>query len=176
MTVQKTNRKHEMHVPFFTNSFFSKDLNEYKLDDVKEIGFVIDWFSNVFERTILVGHIVYETKKNYRCKSEYEKYKEENATIKKTVIFIHKSNKHSILKFKTIENLFVNKLDEVNGIENKILCNFNVPRIKSNGKPAKLYKIERKKRFTIPVDDVMITDGCRLLKSTVISCTFRNLE
>lgn len=164
-----------MDVPFFTDPFFSKDLNEYKLDDVKELGFVIDWFSNVFERTILVGHVVYETHKNYRCKSEFEKYKEENATMKPTVIFIHGSNRHSMLKFKTMENLFVNKLDEINGIENKILCNFKAPGIKNNGKPAKLYKIERKKRFTIPVEDVMITDGDRLLKSTVISCTFRNL-
>lgn len=164
-----------MEVPFFHRPFFSQDLDDYKLDNIKELGFVVDWFSNVFDRTILVGNVVYETHKNYRCKSEFEQYKVDNATRTPTVIFVHDLNKHAILKFKTVENLFINKLDEIEGIENRVLCTFKPPKMKKNGKPAKRYDIERKKRFTIPVDNVMMTNGSRLLKSTVISCTFRDL-
>jgi hypothetical protein len=159
--------------PFF--SLFSEDFSTYRLDDIKEVGFVIDWFSNVYDRTILVGHVVYETHKNYRCKKELEQYKINNAMSIPTVIFIHDLNKDALLKFKTVENLFVNKVKEVEDVNYRIICTFKQPKRKRNGKPIKRYDIDRKKRFTIPVDHILITNGKRLVKSTVISCTFRNL-
>jgi len=162
-------------VPFFSDPFFSAPMTDYKLDDVKEIGFVVDWFSKVYGRTLLVGTTVYETHKNYRCKTEFEQYKVDSAMDVPTVIFIHEFDKENILKFKTVDNLFTNKLDDIKHIENKIFCTIRPPKLKKNGKLNKDYDIERKKRFTIPVENVMMSADMRVVKSTTISCTFRNL-
>jgi hypothetical protein len=161
-------------VPFF-GTFFTTPLTEYKLDDIKELGIVVEWFSKVYDRTLLVGTTVYETHKNYRCKEEFERYKVDSVISVPTAIFIHNSNTHVMSNFKNIDNLFTNRLDEVSGIQNKILCTIRPPKIKKNGKLGKDYDIERKKRFTIPVENLMISNGMRVVKSTSISCTFRHL-
>lgn len=162
-------------IPFFGVPFFTTPVTEYKMDDVKELGFVVDWFSKLYGCTLLVGKTVYETHKNYRCKAEFEKYKIDSAMDVPTVVFVHNFDRDRILKFREFDNLLTNRAQEIDGIENRIFCTIRPPKIKKNGKPNKDFDIERKKRFTIPVENVLISSGLRIVKSTTISCTFRDL-
>lgn len=159
---------------FFDEPFFTKPLSDYEIVERKEIGMVVHWFSKVYDRSIFVGEIKYETTKNYRCKAEFEEFKNSNVLSVPTVVFMYTSDTAAMPLFKNMDNLFVNRTDEISKIENKILCRVKTPKLKKNGKPAKHYSIERKKRFTIPITNVMTSD-MRLIGSATLSCTFLDL-
>lgn len=165
---------------FFIDHFLNKDINEFKNADVKEIGIVVDWFSHVFGRTILVGTLSYESYKNYRCKKEFEKNVLANPINKPVVIFIHdwdgNSGQTVANKFGgSFDAIFNHSFDDIKDIETKFLFRIRPPRLKTNGKPHKHFNINRKKRFRIPVVDGLTSD-MRVIGSTIISCTFRDLK
>lgn len=163
---------------FFNDTFINEPLENFKTIDIKEIGIELDWFSHVYGRTILVGTLTYESYKNYRCKKEFESKVLSNPLNIPTVIFIHDwdvANKGSIEKFKNPEKLFNGCLDEISNIENKFVFCIKRPKLKKNGKSEKHFNIQRKKRFRINVVNGMCSDK-RIIHSTTISCTFRNLQ
>lgn len=155
-------------------------MEELKYCDVKEIGMELDWFSHVFGRTILVGRLCYESFKNYKCKSEFEENVLDHPLNVPTVIFIHDWHSpdianNKLARFGSLENVFNGQFKEIAGIKNRFIFEIVPPKIKKNGKPEKQFNIQRKKRFRIPVMNGMCSDG-RVVKSTVISCTFRDLK
>jgi hypothetical protein len=177
-------KENECHTKYQTMEAFFLDIanipaTELKFSDVKEIGMELDWFSHIFGRTILCGNLTYESYKNYRCKKEFEKNVMVNTTKKPTVIIIHdwacKHGADVAEKFGSLENIFNNKFDDISKIENKLIFRIKPPKLKKNGKPEKHFNINRKKRFRIHVLDGITSDK-RVICSTVISCTFRDLQ
>jgi hypothetical protein len=157
----------------------SEPVENLKYADVKEIGMELDWFSHVYGRTMLVGTLMYESYKNYRCKTEFNKRVLGNPLNIPTVIFIHDwtTGSHTynttLEKFGSFDNLFNNQ--DISEYKNVFIFNIKPPKLKSNGKSEKHFNVQRKKRFRVPVINGMSTDN-RVISSTVISCTFRDLK
>lgn len=163
-----------MSISFFTE-LIDIPREELQHADIKEIGMELDWFSHVYGTTILAGTLKYESYKNYRRKDEFNKNVLETPLDIKTMIFIHDWQvcSNTIDKFGTIANLFRNQpCDEYT---NHMVFSIKPPKLKKNGKPEKHFNVQRKKRFRVPVINGLMTDG-RIVKSTIISCTFRNLK
>lgn len=165
----------------FFLEFLGTPVENLKFSDVKEIGMELEWFSHVFGRTILVGTLRYETFKNYKCKTEFERQVLGYQLDVPTVIFIHDWNtpgvdmRGKLERFGTFENLFNGQFDSIKNIKNRFIFEIETPKRKKNGKLEKQFNVQRKKRFRIPVVNGLSSDG-RVIKSSVISCIFRDLE
>lgn len=161
----------------FFNDFLDVPTSLLKYNDVKEIGMDFEWFSHIFNVTILVGTVKYKTYKNYRCKEEFKKYILENQLNIPTVIFIHdwhneETCAETMQLFKNVDNLFIGKYkDVISKIDNKMIFQIKQPRLKKNGKSEKHFNIQRKKRFRINVINGQCSDNT-IIKSTTISCNF----
>lgn len=165
---------------FFEN-FLNQDETNFKLSPVKQFGFEIDLFSRVYGRMIMVGHIVFKADKNYRSKKQFETFREENAVSIPTIIMLFEEDNDVISNMESVDNLFINRFPDIKKkyyVEKSIKMFGYVrdPKRRKNGKPGRSYKIHRKKRFIIPITDLIYMDDNEEFKycnSTTIHCTFR---
>lgn len=150
----------------FCRSLTEKDPTEFKYKNIRRVGFEIDWFSKVNGRTLLSGHVVFQSPKNFRCKSTFEKFLRENTTnIPATIVLLEED--HSVKNFGTIQNFFVRR-------ENELYSNYVMfGKIKTK---KKSFRVLRKKRFMIGVTDAILNDRGEHLytKNLQIACTFRD--
>jgi hypothetical protein len=130
---------------------------------------------------VMVGHIVFKATKNYRSKKQFEKFREENIISVPTVIMLFEEDNYIISNMESIDNMFINKFDE---IKEKYLLESSMkmfgyvrsPKLRKNGKPGRSYKVQRRKRFIIPITDLIYQDDDNVFKccsATSIHCTFR---
>jgi hypothetical protein len=148
---------------------------------VKQIGLEIDWFSNLYGRSILTGHVVYESEKNYRSKVMFNEFKIENKVSKPCTVILFEDD----LDLELLCSTFGNFGNFFIGCEQEIIEKYSsyimigilkVPKKKRNGKEGRTYKVLRKKRFFIDVAKCIIVEGDtkRFVDPVLISCTFRD--
>lgn len=165
----------------FFNLFLEKDATEFELSQIKQFGLEIDYFSRVYGRMLMVGHVVYKTNKNYRSKQQFETFRANNTISIPTIIMLFEESDHVIANMESIDNLFINKFEE---IKKKYLVNnaikmfgyVKMPKRKKNGKQGRSYKVNRNKRFVIPIDSLIYVDddnNTKYCTLTSIHCTFR---
>lgn len=162
----------------FFECFLCRDDSDYSTSNVKQFGFEIDYFSRVYGRMLLVGRIAYKAEKNYRSKAHFENFKKDNLVSVPTTIMLVEEPDSVVENVRTIQNMFINRFDEIHEKYSDIQMFGYVkePKQRKNGKPGRAYKVCRNKRFIIPVSNIIYKDQDGLLRhcsSTAIHCTFR---
>lgn len=165
----------------FLNIFLEQDTCNFTQSNVKQFGFEIDYFSRVYGRMVMVGHIVYQANKNYRSKLQFETFRKENTISIPAVILLFEESDYVISNLESIDNMFINKFKDMkdNYFEPSAIKMFGYvksAKLRKNGKPGRAYKVHRRKRFIIPITDLMYKDGesdHKYCNTTAIHCTFR---
>lgn len=174
----KYDNKHQS-MDFF-NIFLNNDDSKYKQSTIKQFGFEIDYFSRIYGRMIMVGHVVYKADKNYRSKKQFEDFRHDNNISIPAVVLLFEEPNHIISNVESIDNMFINKTDEIREkYFNDAIILFGYikrPKVRKNGKVGKPFKVYRRKRFIIPITDLLYRDDDMSLNycnTTTIHCTFR---
>ena len=165
----------------FFNIFLEQSDNNFSLSPVKQFGFEIDEFSRVYGRIIMTGHIVYKPEKNYRSKKQFEEFKEKNMVDIPAVFMLFEEENHVISEMQNINNLFINKFDEIKekymNNNSMIMFGYVKPaKMRKNGKPGRAFKVHRQNRFIIPVENIFYRDidnSFKYCSQIVFHCTFR---
>lgn len=141
----------------------------------KRIGFEIDEFSRVYGRVLLVGHFVYQSEKNYRSIKHFNEWYEHNQINIPGVIVLLEENAKTVSQIQNIDNMFINKFET---IKREYLGQGSIKMFGYVKKPKKgwrAFKIQRQKRFIIPVDSSILVNDEHVMYNDELSihCTFR---
>lgn len=126
---------------------------------------------------IAVGHVVYRANKNYRSKLQFEKFRKENRVDIPATLMLFE-DEDDVRNMLTLDNLFINKGDEILDKYGtmKMFGYVKKPRLRKNGKEGRSFKVERQKRFIIPLTRLMYRDddgSVKYCNSLSVHCTFR---
>lgn len=151
----------------------------YDPEPVRQYGFEIDWFSRVYNRTLLVGTLVYQCRKNFRLREDFEKHVEQNRVEIPGSIVLKEGHLSAMRCFQSYENYMVQRAEQIERCysEFKMIAEVRSPQPRKNGKAGRYFKILRRKRFFINIENGMVRHlGQEPLFTgrTTIACTFRD--
>jgi hypothetical protein len=130
------------------SAFTSANDEAYDVFPVKRIGLEVDWFSQVMGRTVLHGHITYDSNKNYRSNKAFDQYKALNALRLKTIFILIEGDMPAALasSFMGDTELFLPPDTDKEVMEADVFM---------YATPAKHFKVFKSKRFFVKAFDVL---------------------
>lgn len=166
----------------FFNQFLELNDSEFLNSQTKQLGVEIDYFSRIYGMMLIVGHVTYNSVKNYRSKSQFNNFVSENTVDIPVVIMLFELADENVSIIESIDNMFINRYSEIDETyfkseHIKMFGYLKPARRRKNGKKGKSFKVHRGKKFVIHTNDLIYKDCDNKFyyaATPTLNCTFRS--